>query len=116
MNTSQLQNATLTNHSFFQSKTYSLSLVVVQLLQDVSNVVLLKLVTKLKSLVSKKKLKKLLLLVSKCSVKHLLKVLLVITSVHFSVVFNVTKSNVVKLLLNQVQSLHTNFSKVKFTY
>ena len=63
-----------------------------------------------------KKLKKLLLLVSKCSVKHLLKVLLVITSVHFSVVFNVTKSNVVKLLLNQVQSLHTNFSKVKFTY
>lgn len=64
----------------------------------------------------KEETKKLLLLVSKCSVKHLLKVLLVITSVHFSVVFNVTKSNVVKLLLNQVQSLHTNFSKVKFTY
>ena len=60
-------------------------------------------------------LKKQLLLVSKCSVKHLLKVLLVITSVHFSVVSNVTKSNVVKLLLNQVQSLLTLNLKLKFT-
>ena len=67
------------NHCFFQSKTYSQSLDVVQLLQDVSTVVLFVSTTKSKSLVSKKKLKKQLLLVLKCSVNNLTKVLLEIT-------------------------------------
>lgn len=75
----QNQNVTLTNHCFFQSRTYSQSLDVVQLLQDVSTVVSLKSTTKSKSLVSKKKLKKQLLLVLKCSVNNLTKVLLEIT-------------------------------------
>ena len=114
-NTFQNQNVTLTNHCCFQSKTYSQSLVVVLLLQDVSTVVLFVLMTKLKSLVLKKKSKKQLLLVLKCSVNNLTKVLPEITSVSFFVVSNVMKSNVDKLSLNQVQSTHTLNSKVKFT-
>ena len=54
----QNQNVILTNHCFFQSKTYSQSLDVVLLLQDVSTVVLFVSTTKSKSLVSKTKLKK----------------------------------------------------------
>ena len=77
--TSQNQNVTLKNHCFFQSKTYSQSLDVVQLLQDVSTVVLFVSTTKSKSLVSKKKLQKQLLLVLKCSVNNLTKVLPEIT-------------------------------------
>ena len=115
MSTSQNQNAIPTNHCFFQSKTYSQSLDVVQLLQDVSTVVSLKSTTKSKSLVSKKKSKKQLLLVLKCSVNNLTKVLQGITLVCFFVVSNVMKSNVDKLSLNQVQSTHTLNSKVKFT-
>ena len=115
MSTSQNQNAILTNHCFFQSKTYSQSLDVVQLLQDVSTVVLFVSTTKSKSLVSKTKSKKQLLLVLKCSVNNLTKVLQGITLVCFFVVSNVMKSNVDKLLLNQVQSTHTLNSKVKFT-
>ena len=115
MSTSQNQNVILTNHCFFQSKTYSQSLDVVQLLQDVSTVVLFVSTTKSKSLVSKTKSKKQLLLVLKCSVNNLTKVLQGITLVCFFVVSNVMKSNVDKLLLNQVQSTHTLNSKVKFT-
>ena len=115
MSTSQNQNAILTNHCFFQSKTYSQSLDVVQLLQDVSTVVLFVSTTKSKSLVSKTKSKKQLLLVLKCSVNNLTKVLQGITLVCFFVVSNVMKSNVDKLSLNQVQSTHTLNSKVKFT-
>ena len=115
MSTSQNQNAILTNHCFFQSKTYSQSLDVVQLLQDVSTVVLFVSTMKSKSLVSKTKSKKQLLLVLKCSVNNLTKVLQGITLVCFFVVSNVMKSNVDKLSLNQVQSTHTLNSKVKFT-
>lgn len=70
---------------------------------------------KLKSLVLKKRRKKQLLLVLKCSVNNLTKVLPAITLVCFFVVYNVMKSNVVKLSLNQVQSTHTLNLKVKFT-
>ena len=115
MSTSQNQNVILTNHCFFQSKTYSQSLDVVQLLQVVSTVVLFVSTTKSKSLVSKTKSKKQLLLVLKCSVNNLTKVLQGITLVCFFVVSNVMKSNVDKLSLNQVQSTHTLNSKVKFT-
>jgi translation elongation factor TU len=59
--------------------------------------------------------KKQLLLVLKCSVNNLTKVLPAITLVCFFVVYNVMKSNVVKLSLNQVQSTHTLNLKVKFT-
>ena len=53
--------------------------------------------------------------VLKCSVNNLMKVLQGTTLVCFFVVSNVMKSNVVKFLLNQVQSTHTLNSKVKFT-
>jgi translation elongation factor TU len=43
----------------------------------------------------------------KCSVSFLTMLKLVTTSVHFFAVYLVKKSNAVKYLLNQVQSLHT---------
>lgn len=79
------------------------------------DVVLFVSTTKSKSLVFKKKNLKQLLLVLKCSVNNLTKVLPAITLVCFFVVYNVMKSNVVKLSLNQVLSTHTLNSKVKFT-
>lgn len=59
-------------------------------------------------------IKKQLLLVSKCSVNSLTKVLQGTTLVFFFVVYNVMKSNVVKLLLSQVLSTHTLNLKVKY--
>ena len=67
------------NHCFFQSKTYSQSLDVVQLLQDVSTVVLFVSTTKSKIVGIKEETQKQLLLVLKCSVNNLTKVLLEIT-------------------------------------
>ena len=58
--------------------------------------------TKLKSLVSKKKHVKLLLQVSRCSVNFLMKLRLVITLVHYFVVFREQKSKEDRFLLNQV--------------